>query len=323
MRSPIRISGHKPGSETSRVAARFRDLLECLNTPFRHVQDALRFPRSQRRFASNLARQVRSSQPIIVYSCTKTASTAVERALERLPGIESTKAHFLQPRHFWHGPLTRPIAPSGLLKHRSIAQWPVRDFVLQARSPVRMVSLVREPIGFNLSNYTYFGRAYWMRTWWRSAPWRSTDWLMQHFLQKFPHDSSSLWWEHEFKATTGVDVLAMGFDAERGWQHYARDRFDCLVLRADIADSAKAEALGSWLGITGITIERDNTNDTQSAPGVYERMKAAMKGQASYVDRMLDLPSSRVFFTPAQLAAIRDRWLGTGGRSEVAAWASV
>jgi hypothetical protein len=201
-------------------------VLEVLNTPFKHVQDALRFPRSEGRFRAALAKQVQRCDPVIVYSCTKTASTSVERALERHPGIEATKAHFLQPAHFWRGPMTRPIAPSGLLKHRSMAQWPIREHVLRASAPIRMVSLVREPIGFNLSNYTYFGRAYWMRTFWRSSPWRSTAWLMDHFLKTFPYESSSLWWEHEFKATTGIDVLDRGFDAVRGWQRYTNERFD-------------------------------------------------------------------------------------------------
>jgi hypothetical protein len=292
---------------------RLRDGLERLNTPFKHVQDAARFPFSERRFRARLQLQRQRREPIVVYSCTKTASTAIERALERHPEIEATKAHFLQPQHFWRGPLARPVASSGLLKHRSIAQQPVRDYVISAESPIRMISLVREPIGFNLSNYTYFGRAYWMRSFWRSAPWRSTDWLMSHFMQTFPHDSSSLWWEHEFKATTGIDVLSLGFDAHQGWQRYSNNRFDCLVLRADLADPEKARVLSAWLGVSELTLERENTNDSQAAPGVYERMKSSMGLHRDYVDRMLDLPASRVFFTPTQRAAIKDRWLATEG----------
>ncbi len=305
-----------PPKGLARLSAGCRDLFEVLNTPFKHVQDALRFPRSEGRFRTALAEQVRRSNPVIVYSCTKTASTSVEHALERHAGIEATKAHVLQPAQFWLGPLTRPIAPSGLLKHRSIAQWPVREHILRAPAPIRMVSLVREPIGFNLSNYTYFGRAYWMRTFWRTSPWRSTAWLMDHFLRTFPHESSSLWWQHEFKATTGIDVLDHGFDAASGWQRYTNDRFDCLVLRGDVPDAAKARVLNEWLGVSGITVERENANDTQSAPGVYERMKTAMSSQRDYVDRMLGLKASRVFFTPEQLAAIRDRWLCAGSGPE-------
>lgn len=97
-----------------------------------------------------------------------------------------------------------------------------------------------------------------------------------------------------------------------GWQHYTNERFDCLVLRADVPDAVKGRVLNDWLGVSGITVERENANDTQSAPGVYERMKAAMTGQSDYVDRMLALPASGVFFTPEQQNAIRDRWLRAG-----------
>ena len=34
---------------------------------------------------------------------------------------------------------------------------------------IRVVSLVCDPIAFNVSNFTYFGRAYWLRTDWRST----------------------------------------------------------------------------------------------------------------------------------------------------------
>jgi hypothetical protein len=85
------------------------------------------------------------------------------------------------------------------------------------------------------------------------------------------------------------------------------------VLRADVPDAQKARVLSEWLGVSGITVERENANDTQSAPGVYERMKAAMPNQADYVSQMLDLTASRVFFTPEQRAEIRDRWLAVGG----------
>ena len=45
-----------------------------------------------------------------------------------------------------------------------------------------------------------------------------------------------------------MDPLREGFDAERGWQRYQRGRFDCLVLRADIADTDKHAALAAWTG---------------------------------------------------------------------------
>ncbi len=296
------------------LGAVLRDAVEILNTPFRHLQDALRFPRSEARAARRLAAQLRDGlAPVIVYSATKTASTAVAAAIERTPGLSVTKVHFLQPEHFWPGPLSSMVAPDGLLRHRAIEQRTGRRLLLLlppgADRPFHTVSVFRDPIAFNLSNYTYFGRAYWMRTFWRRAPWMSTDRLLNHFLDTFAHESASLWWTHEFKATTGIDPLAEGFDAQRGWHRYRRGRFDCLVLRADLSDELKREAVEGFLGVPLVPLQRENQNESQAAPGVYERLKSAIRSRPDYVERMMALPASRVFFTSAQRAALTDRWL--------------
>lgn len=292
------------------IGARVRDGFEILNTPFRHLQDALRFTRSEARAALHMESVAGRGTPIVVYSAPKTASTSVAAALDRTPGIATIKVHFLQPAHFWAGPLQQKVAPNGLLRHRAIAQRPARRILVNSNEPLRMVSVIREPIGFNLSNYTYFGRAYWMRTFWRSAPFLPTDRILRHFLDTFPHASSSLWWEHEFARTTGIDVGREAFDAERGWQRYQHGRFDCLVIRADITDSAKQDALRGWAGFDVAAVERENANDTQAAPGVYNRLKEAIRDEPAYVERMLALPSMRTFYSDAQRMAIRDRWLG-------------
>lgn len=304
-----------PGSPP--IRARLRDALEIANTPFRHLQDAIRFPRSEgrmrRRIESVLASPAASPAPLVVYSAPKTASTSVASALDRTEGLDSIKVHLVRREHFWRGPLQPKTAPDGLLRHRAIEQEPARSLLFDTDRPLRIVSVVREPIGFNLSNYTYFGRAYWMRTFWRSSPWLPTDRLVDHFLRTFPHASSSIWWQHEFAAATGIDPIGEGFDAERGWQRYTRGRFDCLVLRADLDDAVKTEALRAFTGREVAAVVRENANDTQSAPGVYSRMREAMAAQHAYVESMLELPASRAFFTPMARRAIADRWLSRSG----------
>ena len=174
-----------------------------------------------------------------------------------------------------------------------------------------MLSLARDPVAFNISNFTYFGRAYWLRTAWRSAPWMGTQELGRRFLQGFPHASSSVWWQREFAPTVGYDPLALPFDAERGWERRTSGRFDALVMRSDIPDAAKDAALREWLpGIDVPAVRRVNENDVQAPPVLAERLKAFVRTQPEYVDRMLDLPAARHFWTPAQRAALRARWLG-------------
>ena len=288
---------------------RLRDAFEIINTPMRHAQDALRFPKSQARMTLRIREQLARGNPIVVYSAPKTASTSIAAALDRSAGLDTVKVHMVQPAHFWRGPLQSKTAPDGLLRHRAIEQVPSRELLFNTDRLLRIVSVVRDPIAFNLSNYTFFGRAYWMRSFWRSAPWISTARLMKHFLATFPHASSNMWWEHEFTRSTGINPISDGFDQARGWQRYQRERFDCLVLRSDVSDAAKCEALSEWTGVEVSPIARENSNEGQSAPGVYERLKSAIRNEPAYVDAMLALPSMHGFYNADQRAALRAHWL--------------
>ena len=308
----------KPASQAAPrvpIAARVRDLLEVANTPFKFVQDQLRFRRSERRVRRRIAALLAGGvAPIVVYSAPKTASTSIASALDRTAGIDTVKVHFVRPEHFWQGPMHPKVAPDGLLRHRAIEQRPSREMLFAGDRPLRIVAVVREPIGFNLSNYTYFGRAYWMRTFWRSSPWIDAAALQANFRRTFPHESSSLWWTREFAASTGIDPIALGFDAARGWQRYRNARFDCLVIRADLDDSEKRAALREFTGLPVAEVVRENANDTQSAPGVYDRLRAETARDPGYVREMLALPSAQAFFTEGQRDAIARRWLGEPGR---------
>lgn len=300
--------------------ARVRDRLEQVNTPFRFLQDAARFPRSEARYRRRLREWLRGALPFcVVYSAPKTATTALAQALEESGEWAVPKVHFLQPAHFFPGPGTAMASPRGMLKHKAIEQRTCREVFIGTdgrlanprgdSEPLRVLSLVREPVGFNLSNFTYFGRRYWLRTVWRQAPHRDGAWLWERFERGFPHGSASVWWEDEFRASTGIDPLAEGFDAKRGWQRYRNDRVDALVLRADIPDGAKRVAVEGWLQRPIPEVRRVNENDTQAPPVLGERLREALRQHPEYVDQCLALPAARAFFTEEDRAALRQRWL--------------
>ena len=298
---------------------RLRDAVEWLNTPLRFLQDSARFPISEARMRRRIAAQVASGKPIVVvYSATKSASTSVAAALAASREIEVVKVHNLQPRHFWPGPGAPLASPEGLLRHKAIEQRTTRGLLFAlggaaADRPLRIVSIAREPIGFNISNFTYFGRAYWMRTCWRRAPWMDARELGRRFFDGFPHASSSVWWAEEFKATLGIDPLAPGaFDSERGWTRYQSGRFDALVMRADIDDAAKTDALrgflGQGLGPSIAPVGRENLNDTQAPPVLADRVREAVRANRAYVDAMIDLPSMRCMWTDEARSRLREKW---------------
>lgn len=298
-------------SDSPPLSARLRDGIEVLNTPFRFVQDGLRFPFSERRYERRLdASLAARPEAVMVYSAPKTATTAIAHALEEVDRLTVIKVHHVQPEHDYRGAGTALASAAGALRHRAIEQRTTRRFLARRDGPIRVVSMIREPVAFNVSNFTFFGKAYWLRTAWRSAPWMSASDLGQRFLGTFPHGSSSIWWTREFAPTIGFDPLGEAFDAERGWQLRACGRFHVLLLRADLDDAVKAEALRAWMpGVELPAVQRVNENGVQAPPVLAERLREFLRGRPGYVDEMLALPASRRFWTDAQRRAIRSRWL--------------
>jgi hypothetical protein len=298
------------------LRCRLRDAVEVLNTPFRHVQDAWRFPRSERRWLDRIERSlaVRPS-PLLVYSAPKTASTSVADAIERMGRHTVIKVHHLQPEFFWPG-VASPVANEhGGMRHKAIQQRMTRSWLSRYVGSIRAISLIRDPLGFNVSNFTYFGRGCFLRTCWRSAPWMSSEELYGRFERTFPHEAVDRWWSREFAATTGIDPLREPFDAQRGWHIHRRGRFECLLMRVDLPDMAKVRVLQEFLGVDEQPmLGRLNPNSQQSPPQLGARLREAIGARPDYVDRMLGLSMVRRFWTEAQRSAIRDRWLRGIGR---------
>ena len=294
------------------LRARLRDLLEVVNTPFRFVQDGLRFPASERRYRTRIDDSFRRlPEPMIVYSSMKTATTAVASPLSASGAFTVLKVHNIRPEHQYGGAGSRLVSDRGVVLHRAIEQRHAREYLSRHGGPVRVISLVRDPIAYNISNFTYFGRAYWLRTCWRSAPWMSADELWSRFRRTLPLHAQDAWWRHEYSPTMGWDPLEEPFDAERGWSIRSVGRFEAMIMRADLPDSEKTGALRSWLpGVAIAEVVRENENDTQAPPVLAERLRERVRSCPEYVDRALALPMTQRFWTPRQREAMRERWLG-------------
>lgn len=298
--------------ERAPIRARLRDALEIVNTPFRFVQDGLRFPRSEARYRRRVDQSFeRLPEPLLVYSAPKTASTAVADAVSAADAFTVLKVHNIRREHSQGGAGLPLAAANGVLLHRAIQQRHARDLLRRHEGRIRVISIIREPIGFNVSNFTYFGRAHWLRTCWRSAPWMPAAELGRRFLAQIPINAAEAWWNFEYAPTIGTNPVNEPFDASRGWTTFSSGRFDAMVMRADIPDDRKTEALRAWLpGIAVAQVVRVNENDTQAPRILMDRLAEFLRTQPAYVDRALALPMVQRFWTAEQRAAIRARWLG-------------
>ena len=308
-------------TEHAPLLARIRDLAETLNTPIRFVHEALHHARAEHRSLKRLqAATATKPKLVLVLSAPKTASTSVLLAAEEANGdFTVTRAHHAQPEARWPGAGTRLVTAHGGLRHRAHGDIMMLPFLRTFRGELRFISMVRDPIAFNVSNFTYFGRWYWLRHHWRTVRWMPAEQLADLFFRTFPHGASSVWWQREFAQTVGYDPLTQPFDTKAGWAMARSGRTRSLIMRTDVTDERKTALLREFLECPSVPdVRRENLNSVKAPSELGERLKAAIAARPDYVDGVLDLPAVRHFWNDEQRARMRATWLGTGTPSRLA-----
>lgn len=265
-----------------------------------------------RHLASGLVRRLNAKwtlltsddPPAIVYQMGKVGSKTVERTLEAHGVVPAFHIHRMAPAHIrtvkqqdWYGPVTRPLDALGLALHGA---------VVRKHRPARFISLVRDPVGRNVSaffeNYRHLvGEKY-----------RDSDMevgrMIDRFLTSYPHEVPLTWFDHEVRDTLGIDVFAQPSPAEPGWMTAENPPFRLLVLKLEADDVVLAKALGSFVGVDDLELVRANVGAEKEYAKDYAEFKRRIRLPGEYLDRMYGSRYAKHFYTDEELASFRKRW---------------
>lgn len=236
--------------------------------------------------------------PVIIFQMGKVASSTVEATLETVPGLAVLRTHGLIK---WAATSEPPPA------RRDLESWLVLHQLVRAGIPSKVVSIVRDPIARNLSAYFQNldqflgGRDAYART--------PMPQLIEGFFTLLHHQRPLEWFDVEFRAALGVDVYQLPFDRERGCQRLATPQFDILLLRADLDDATKARELAGLVGAQELRLIQKNVGEAKAYAAIYEEFLRSIRLPESYVDEMLGHAFTRHFFTGAEIARLRAKWL--------------
>lgn len=278
-----------------------------IRDPFRTA----RFLRKSRREATDVHRAADAPGGLVVsYGHPKTATTSAARAIDAVPGRRAFHAHVLRPVHFtWIRNNLVPPTPAGICPEDGPAQWALAD-ALAADRPVRLVTLVRDPVAVQIS-WFFFGLQRWLGS---TRPVDPTsvpfEDLLALFHGDFPRDGVLNWFDEEWCVITGRSTDSLG-DVRDG--RPARVGFgihEACVLSAEWSDDLKAAALDDFLGLPSgsIRFPRENRSSDRRGADVYTRLKAAIGGDRDHLDRVYDSPFSRTFFSDETIDGFRRRW---------------
>jgi len=298
------------GAESS--AAGKKRMFGYLNySPFvRSVKKLLWYPAKRHHYRHAVDRvRAGATTAVLVYQMGKVASKSVALSVARYPGISVFHLHILNPSNYEAAERQqRILLGDDDVSYVLDASRIVYNGLIATGQPTKIVTLVREPIGRNISAY-FQNLDFWWKTpdAHRKIPMPE---LVDRFLQDFPHQEPLTWFDNEFRPATGVDVYSLPFPQQQGFQRINAGTLNVLVLRHDLDDRIKASHLGMLLAIDDFRLLRENTAEGKRYREKYKEFLNSVCLPSNYIDEMLGSRYARHFFPCEELEQIRGRWLG-------------
>lgn len=189
---------------------------------------------------------------VAVHTMGKVGSTSVVRAL-RAAGVDALHTHHLGlaglQRQALRGRTLRRIENSRtLIGH-----------ILDGR-PVKLITLVRDPIARNVSTYLASLRNAAKRD--PSILAADPGALAEAFAAFDQLREPVTWWHEHLQDPLDVDVFSTPFDPAAGTVEITRPHLALLVMRTDIDDDAKARAVERFIGVDGVSVGLANSTTT-------------------------------------------------------------
>lgn len=270
-----------------------------LTLPWRNL---VRLARNQARF--RLA-QIAGRDPVYVYQMGKVGSSAIADLVDCLPGLFSVQFHRLMPDRCAEI-RARFDAGERYVRDMRFEEWLFRR-IAGGNGPVRIITAVREPIAHSYSAFfqnvlrATHGAV-------ESAALESLPALRRHFLEWDELGGALTWLDSEISRLIGIDLLEQPFDKAKGWTRVDHGRFSVLILKAELDDARKCEAIGAYLERDPGALTRANRAADKAYAVAYSRFIEMVKLPPGQAKRFVQHRYTRKFYTESEINAALARY---------------
>lgn len=241
-------------------------------------------------FEPKVQLQLKLNQPVFIWTMGKVGSTSIAKALNQVKGLAVFTTHFMDdPAH----PRSQVI-----YKH-----------LIAPKIPLKIISLVRDPIGKNVSS---FFQNYEKNT---GRPYAEEDFSLEElndlfFNQYQHHDSPLTWFDHYINRYTGIDVYSQPFSPEEKVCTLSHENFELLVMRIDLDDDQKARQVESFLGLgpDSFSITSRNVGASKDYSKTYDKFKQHIQFPVGYLDKMRNSQYFQHFYSASEIENTIQRW---------------
>lgn len=179
---------------------------------------------------------------------------------------------------------------------------------VQTGRPLKVITLVREPVAANVSLYfQVFGRYAGTNS--RPADF-DIDELTRIFVDHYMHFRPLTWFDAELKRTLGIDVYQHPFPAETGYKTISSNNIDLLIVRCELDDTSKARAISDFIGLNDFEITRSNIAANKPYAARYAEFKEHLQLPEPLLDNIYMSKYARHFYTEDERKIFRAHWRG-------------
>jgi hypothetical protein len=233
----------------------------------------------------------------------KVGSRSVEAALDRKGIAPLHHTHQLNPAHV--RALNRQRRDDGRPERDPSPMLRLYETLVEPQKRSKYITLVRDPVSRNVSAFFQNIDRHLVPSPYEEMP--EIPELVDYFLKEYDHEVPLKWFQREPKETLNIDVYKKPFPKERGVRSYSKGPFDMLVLKCEISNKKKENAINSFLNISNISIGMKNKADDKSYSKVYKKVKSKNLPK-NYVDKMCKSRYARHFYTEREISDIYDFW---------------
>ena len=184
---------------------------------------------------------------------------------------------------------------------------------VRPQRPLRVITLVREPVANNISMFFQRLRHYISSD--AEISDYGTDELISIFLENYMHSRPITWLDAEIKTNFGIDVFRKPFPVHRGHTVISEGKTSLLVLRCELDDRTKARAVADFLGLDEFEIVRSNVTSEKSYATQYAEFRQRIKIPTPLLDQMYNSKFARHFYSSEERKKFRARWAGASTAS--------
>ena len=258
-------------------------------------------------FLTSTYRRYRNEDNILIYQMGKVGSTSLVKAL----GERAIQIHNFFPSN---EPCSRkPFYGSSL--RRKPVEWLFYHAIrrgVRARSTLKIVTLVRDPIGRNVSMY-FQHLHYWLAHYFSEIRAdrdgrEGIDTLVDCFRETFDHRYPLDWFDKELKRLTGVDVYEHAFDSTRGCTEITKGGIRVLIIQTDKLRDCW-HTVEEFCG-RKLEFREDNRGERKWYGTLYSEFLDRYSVSADELDEIYSSKFATFFFSEATRAELKRRWQG-------------